>query len=103
MKACFMRKAYTLDELKEITDEGSEYVIAKTIELEPAAYREFSNDLLEDREFIEENIMKMYREYVAGEDIWHCLLIKAKGGHDGILVESEGYGYARYAAYCATC
>lgn len=100
MKACFIRKACNLDELKKITGRGSEYVIEKTIELEPAVYSVFSNDLLEDQEFLEDNIIEMY---VDGEDVWHCLLVKAKGGHDGILVESEGYGYARYAAYCATC
>ena len=100
MKACFIRKARTLTELKETTDKGSEYVIEKTIELEPAAYREFSNYLLEDREFIEDNIREMYLD---AENVRHCLLVKAKGRQDGILVEAEGYSYARYAAYCAAC
>lgn len=100
MKACFIRKACTLNELKKFTGEGSEYVVERTIELEPVAYREFSNDLLEDREFLKENVKQMY---VDGEKVWHCLLVKAKDGRDGILVETEGYDYARYAAYCATC
>lgn len=100
MKACFIRKACTLNELKEITGEGSEYVIEKTIELEPAAYKEFSGDLLEKRKFIKENISLMY---VDREDVWHCVLVKARGGRDGILVQAEGSSYARYAAYCAAC
>jgi len=29
----------------------------------------------------------------------HCILVKVSGENDGILVESEGYEYARYAAY----
>jgi hypothetical protein len=55
---------------------------------------------LEDREFIEDNISEMYLDT---ENVRHCLLVKAKGGRDGILVEAEGYSYARYAAYCAAC
>jgi hypothetical protein len=33
------------------------------------------------------------------EGTWHCTLIKEEGKNEGILVESEGYEYARYSAY----
>ena len=29
----------------------------------------------------------------------HCILVMTQGAGDGILIESEGYKYARYAAY----
>lgn len=30
---------------------------------------------------------------------YHCLLVTGEGHRDGVLVEAEGYSYARYAAY----
>ena len=33
------------------------------------------------------------------EGIYHCLLVTGEGRRDGVLVESEGYRYARYASY----
>ena len=37
----------------------------------------------------------MYQE----GDVVHCILVKGQNASDGILVNSEGSGYARYAAY----
>ena len=33
------------------------------------------------------------------DDRYHCLLVYDKEQGDGLLVESEGYDYARYAQY----
>ena len=30
---------------------------------------------------------------------WHCLLVRCEGVSESILVESEGYDYARYCAF----
>ena len=50
---------------------------------------------LEDQPFIAENKRCMYSE----DGIMHCLLALGQGSHDGVLIESEGYNYPRYAAY----
>lgn len=34
---------------------------------------------------------------------WHCLLVKGENSKDGILVDMEGYHYARYAAFVPDC
>jgi hypothetical protein len=34
----------------------------------------------------------MYME----EGVWHCILVKGKTSDIGLLIESEGYDYARY-------
>jgi len=97
--AIFRRKAVDISELKtrsDLTRYGNQYVIEKVVELEQAEYDEFANNLLDDRDFIEENKDLMF---VDTNDVWHCILVKAKGATDGILVESEGYEYARYTAY----
>jgi hypothetical protein len=30
------------------------------------------------------------------EGVWHCILVKSKTSDIGLLIESEGYDYARY-------
>ena len=51
---------------------------------------------LDNYNFIAENKELMY---IDENDVWHAILITAKEVDYGILVESEGYDYARYAAY----
>lgn len=98
-KASFKRKAADVDELKgrKCDDRNKSYfVVEKIIELTLFQYEEFAKDLLKDFDFIEDNIALMY---IDSESILHTILIKEEGKHEGILVESEGYNYARYAAY----
>ncbi len=33
------------------------------------------------------------------DGVLHCLLALGEGSNDGVLIEAEGYDYARYAAY----
>lgn len=98
MKAQFFRKPMLVEELKNIDESmsGDEFVIEKIVELPADEYEHFQNNLLEDCECIKENI-KLMR--VDTEDVWHCILIREEGSKEGILVESEGYEYARYSAY----
>ena len=51
---------------------------------------------MDGRPFIAENIDLMYQD---DDDVFHCILVTGENRTDGILVESEGYGYARYASY----
>ncbi|HWQ89509.1 MAG TPA: DUF6329 domain-containing protein [Desulfitobacteriaceae bacterium] len=98
-RALFTRKAVDVDELKNRTGEErdkSYYVVEKVIELLAPQFQEFGDNLLQDYDFIEANIDIMY---VDADRVWHCLLIKEAGSKTGILVESEGYSYARYASY----
>lgn len=101
-RALFTRKAVNLDELKCRTEQERDkkyFVIEKVIELPEDSFRTFANNLLSDFDFIKENLDKMY---VDSDQIWHCLLVKAEGSKDGILVEAEGYEYARYSRYLKT-
>ena len=47
-------------------------------------------------DFIKENIELMYCD---NEGTFHCILVTSEKHDFGILVESEGYHYARYTAY----
>ena len=71
-------------------------VIEKTVELPSDMFDRFSRNLLNDYDFIIKNIDHMYQDR---NGIRHCLLVLGENHSDGILVESEGYGYARYSAF----
>jgi len=95
----FTRKPGSLTELitwDKVAKQRSRFVVETTIELEKTEFDIFGNDLFADQDFIKENVELMY---VDRNGIRHCILVKERGQNGGILVESEGYDYARYAAY----
>ncbi|MHB1455247.1 MAG: DUF5049 domain-containing protein [Saccharofermentanales bacterium] len=96
-KAHFMRKAVNLAELMRASQDDrykEPFVIEKTVELEKAQYVEFTENLLDDYDFIKENLPLMCTD--AG-GIRHCILVKEIGADSGVLSESSGYPYSRYS------
>jgi hypothetical protein len=91
MKTNFIRKA-TPDELIP-TDE---FIIEKTIVIEKFLFECFIHNPLDDYEFIAENVDCMYCDK---DEVFHCLFVTSDEHDFGILVESEGYHYARFTAY----
>ena len=92
----FCYKACCLRELKDIKDDEPLRVqVEKVIELTQEQYRHFSAHLLEDMPFIAAN------RDLAGRDpqgVTRCLLVTTRSIRGGVLVNSEGHDYARYAA-----
>lgn len=70
--------------------------IEKKVCLPAGEFEEFLRNPLEGLPCIEENIDLMQEDR---DGIYHCLFVTGEGRRDGVLVESEGYGYARYASY----
>lgn len=70
--------------------------VDKKVCLPAGEFEEFLKNPLEDMPCIVENVDLMQEDR---EGIYHCLLITGEGRRDGVLVESEGYRYARYASY----
>ena len=70
--------------------------VEKKVCLPAGEFEEFLKNPLEDMPCIVENVDLMQEDR---EGIYHCLLITGEGRRDGVLVESEGYRYARYASY----
>lgn len=81
---------------KDTEIETSPCVVEKTVELSADWFDHFSQNLLNDYDFILENTDCMYQDQ---NGVSHCLLVLGKGLDDGILVESEGSSYARYSAF----
>lgn len=71
-------------------------VIEKVVELPEAEYKYFKSAPLRDMSFIAENAGVMHKDE---NGIAHCLLVLGEGCSDGVLIEAEGYNYARYSSY----
>lgn len=91
MKANFIRKA-----TKEQLIPQDEFVIEKVVEIEHSMFQYFIGYPLDSFDFIKENRELMYCDE---NEVFHCIFVTSKESDFGILIESEGYDYARYAAY----
>lgn len=80
---------------KEVCFEPSECEIEKVIHLSDSDFARFQQTLLDNYDFLHENADLMRVE----NGVTHCLLVVGETFEDGILVNSEGSDYARYAAY----
>ncbi|MEY8326036.1 DUF6329 domain-containing protein [Lachnospiraceae bacterium 54-11] len=70
--------------------------VEKVIRLGEKEFEEFLQDPMDNQEFIQENTGLMHMDE---KGVCHCLLVTGEGRRDGVLVEAEGYGYARYASH----
>lgn len=93
----FHRKPSDLNELKSYKDghESDVFKVERVVELTPEQFYFFSRNLIADSPVITENKDSMWHDGM----YWHCLLVRSPGVSDSILVEFEGYDYARYCAY----
>lgn len=71
--------------------------ITKVIRLPAIEYEQFLRRPCRDYAFIEKHSELMYLDGKNG--VYHCLLVTGEGHRDGVLVESEGSSYARYASF----
>jgi len=88
MKAIFERKPSDFD-LRS-------FEVSKIIRLPAEVFEAVLQKPMRDYDFIQENIEQMHCD---SSGVYHCLLLTGEGRNDGLLVESEGYGYCRYASY----
>lgn len=87
MRAIFFRK--------ESEIRAREFTLTKVITLPIEQYTAFTQNLLQDYDFIRENVDLMGEK----DGVWQCILVTGDGTDEGVLVESEGASYARYAAF----
>lgn len=72
-----------------------DWQIEKVVELSYEEFSELKTTPCQPQPFIAENKNCMFHK----DSIIHGLLALGQGCHDGILIDTEGYGYARIAAY----
>lgn len=102
-KAVFHRKPIHVGELKQSCDErfASPFWVERIAEIPQEEFRAFQEELYEYYRVLYDNRDCMFCR--PGEKGYHCLLITTPERKEGILVEAEGYAYARYAAYISDC
>ena len=66
------------------------------VELPSDEFSDFQCDPLKDRSFITELLPELKTDE---KDALPCMLVLEEGSSDGILVDPQGYSYARYSAY----
>ena len=76
---------------------ASPFVVVREIILSEGKYRSFQKNLLEYAPFIAARTD--LTGYNSQTGCFRCLLVTTRNRRDGILVNSEGSSYARYAAY----
>jgi len=70
--------------------------IEKIIELSSHEFMSLLRSPLKDQDFIKESIGLMGMDK---DGVYHCLLAIGEGCDDGLIIQAEGYGYARYSAF----
>ena len=81
---------------KEIDFKPEQSVVEKTITLPDEEFIQFRHNMIDYYDFIKDNEGSMFTD---SNNVNHCLLILGETYDDGILALSEGYDYARYAAF----
>lgn len=103
MKAIFYRKIRDLSTLKELTqrditdfDEMAEgYRVGVVVSLRDAEFREFAEGFLEDRDwFLDEKECP---------ENGLCFRVVNRDTGESVVVDTQGYGYARYVALDRVC
>ncbi len=90
-----MIKTKAVFERKPIELSHWDCVVEKIIRMTDSELEDYSMNLMRELPFIQENLDLMYND----NGIHHCLLVVGETNPDGILIEAEGYTYARYAAF----
>ncbi len=95
INGCFFFKASHAQELMEDkTMKPIQVEVVKILQLTGQQFRDFSANLLRDMPFLIPN--KNLTGYDKG--VSRCLLVTARNIRGGILVDCQGYSFARYAA-----
>ena len=97
--ASFYRKASSVRELvgKAPFPEKVRFQITKVIELQKEQYRRYRNELLRDVSFISRNVSDM--GFDGKTETFLCLFVTCRDVNTGLLIEADGFDYARYAAF----
>ena len=96
INGCFFFKASHAQELMEDkTMKPIQVEVVKILQLTGQQFRDFSANLLRDMPFLIPN--KNLTGYDKG--VTRCLLVTTRNRRDGILVDCQGYNFARYSCY----
>ena len=88
--------------LRPVPERQTRFQVEQVVVLSDEQFRKFQETgLKDDQIFLFYYSDKMW--FDPGSFRWHCVLVKGENSRDGILVDAEGYSYARYAAFTPDC
>lgn len=88
--------------LRPVPERQTSFQVEQVVILCDEQFRQFQETgLKDDQIFLFDYGDKMW--FDPGSFRWHCVLVKGENSRDGILVDAEGYSYARYAAFAPDC
>ena len=100
MRALFGRKVITIEELIDLTEEakkdgmiGTLYEVVREVVLSDQEFKTFSNDMLADQPWI---LKSDGGSNDKGE--LRCIRVINESTGEKVILDSEGYNYARYTA-----
>lgn len=80
---------------KEPCYEPKPCIVERVVEMSAGAFAKLISKPLDDHYLIKKNTDLMYKD----NEFYHCILAVDKLNGDGLLIEAEGSGYARYSQY----
>ena len=93
----FCRKPRCLDDLLEERRRGPVHVqVEQIIQLTYEQYQHFLSHIWEDMPFFEAHKRVKYCD---SKGVSRCLLVTTRSRRDGILVDCQGFNFARYSCY----
>lgn len=100
-KAAFVFKPICLEELKLPFEHHLPFIVRRLVEVTPEQFDGIGNRLQEHYRFLVDNGDAMF--FDSDRQRMECILLTTPERKEGILLEAEGYAYARYAAYVPDC
>ena len=80
---------------KESCYEPKPCIVERVVEMSAGAFAKLISKALDNHYLIKKNTDLMYKD----NEFYHCILAVDKLNGDGLLIEAEGSGYARYSQY----
>lgn len=88
--------------LRPVPERQTCFQVEQVVVLCDEQFRQFQeNGLKDDQIFLFDYSGKMW--FDPSGFCWHCVLVKGENSRESILVDAEGYSYARYAAFAPDC
>lgn len=107
-QAAFYHRPRRIDDIngqnpmRPVPERETSFRVEQVVVLSDEQYRQFKeNGFMDDQIFLFDYSDKMWLD--PGSLCWHCVLVKGETSKDGVLVDAEGYSYARYAAFAPDC
>ena len=101
MKTVFISKPSTLEEVKmrlERTTTQEAYKIGATKRLSETEWNALVESLLSDRDWISEFNRKLKENPRTNWSKRNCIKVTCEGKSESLLIDPQGYDYARYTA-----